>query len=65
MKSLPIVVMTIAIAGALAGGRPLYLACNPQIDQKVVTALADAPEAMKVDGTYKRITADYGKRFAR
>lgn len=49
----------------IANEQPLYLACNPQMDRKVVKGLADALEAIKADGTQKRITADYEKRFAR
>ena len=49
----------------IASEQPLYLACNPQMDRRIVKALADALDAMKADGAYKRITADYEKRFAR
>ncbi len=49
----------------VANEQPLYLACNPQTDRKVVQALADALEGMKVDGAHKRITAEYDKRFPR
>ena len=44
---------------------PLYVACNPQTDRKVVTALADALAGMNADGTVNRITAEYEKRFPR
>jgi len=43
----------------------MFLACNPQTDRRLVKALADALESMKADGSFKRITADYEKRFAR
>jgi polar amino acid transport system substrate-binding protein len=49
----------------IAGEEPLFLACNPQTDRTVVKALADALDAMKADGSFKRITDDYDKRFAR
>jgi polar amino acid transport system substrate-binding protein len=49
----------------VAGEQPLFLACNPQLDRKVVKALADALDGMKADGSYGRITADYEKRFPR
>ncbi|MEO8306081.1 MAG: transporter substrate-binding domain-containing protein [Betaproteobacteria bacterium] len=47
----------------IASEQPLFLACSPQTDRKVVKALGDALETMKADGTYKRITAEYEKRF--
>ena len=49
----------------IASEQPLFLACNPQTDRKIVQALGDALESMKGDGSFKRITADYEKRFAR
>ena len=49
----------------IAAEQPLFLACNPQTDRKTVQALADALDSMKGDGSFKRITADYEKRFAR
>jgi polar amino acid transport system substrate-binding protein len=49
----------------IANEQPLFLACNPQMDRKVVKALADALESMNADGALRRITADYEKRFAR
>ena len=49
----------------IASEQPLFLACNPQVDRKIVKALADALDSMKADGSFKRITADYEKRFAR
>jgi polar amino acid transport system substrate-binding protein len=49
----------------VANEQPLYLACNPQTDRKVVKALADALDGMKADGTLSRITAGYDKRFPR
>ena len=49
----------------IASEQPLFLACNPQTDRKTVKALADALDSMKGDGSFKRITADYEKRFAR
>jgi polar amino acid transport system substrate-binding protein len=47
----------------IASEEPLFLACSPQTDRKIVKGLADGLEAMKADGTFKRITADYEKRF--
>jgi hypothetical protein len=47
----------------IASEQPLYLACSPQTDRKLVKALAEALESMMTDGTYKRISADYEKRF--
>jgi len=44
--------------------QPLFLACSPQTDGKVVKALGDALEGMKADGSVQRITAAYEKRFA-
>ncbi len=44
--------------------QPMFLACSPQTDRKFVKALGDALETMKTDGSVKRITADYEKRFA-
>ena len=49
----------------IANEEPLYVACNPQTDRKVVTALADALAGMNADGTVNRITAEYEKRFPR
>jgi len=49
----------------VANEQPMFLACNPQTDRRLVKALADALESMKADGSFKRITADYEKRFAR
>ena len=49
----------------IASEQPLFLACNPQMDKKTIQALSDALESMKGDGSFKRITADYEKRFAR
>jgi polar amino acid transport system substrate-binding protein len=49
----------------VASEQPMFLACNPQTDRNIVKALADALESMKADGSSKRITADYEKRFAR
>jgi polar amino acid transport system substrate-binding protein len=49
----------------IANDQPLYLACNPQTDRKVVKALADALDGMKVDGALSRINAEYDKRFPR
>jgi len=49
----------------VANEEPMFLACSPQTDRKIVKALADALESMKADGSSKRITADYEKRFAR
>jgi polar amino acid transport system substrate-binding protein len=49
----------------VAGEEPLYVACNPQLDRKVVKALADALDGMKADGSFKRITAEYEKKFPR
>jgi len=47
----------------IAFEEPLFLACSPQTDPKIVKALSDALETMKADGSFKRITADYEKRF--
>jgi polar amino acid transport system substrate-binding protein len=49
----------------IANEQPLYLACNPQTDRKVVKALADALEGMRLDGALSRINAEYDKRFPR
>jgi polar amino acid transport system substrate-binding protein len=49
----------------IANEQPLYLACNPQTDRKVVKALADALDGMKADGALGRINAEYDKRFPR
>ena len=49
----------------IANEQPLYLACNPQMDRRVVKALADALDGMKADGTLGRINAEYDKRFPR
>jgi polar amino acid transport system substrate-binding protein len=49
----------------VANEEPLYLACNPQTDRKIVKALSDALEGMKADGAFNRITAEYEKRFPR
>jgi len=47
----------------VAAEQPLFLACSPQTDRKIVKALTDSLDAMKADGSVKRITADYDKRF--
>lgn len=47
----------------IASEQPLFLACSPQTDRKVVKALGDALETMKADGTFARITAEYARRF--
>jgi len=47
----------------IAGEEPLFLACSPQTDRAVVKALAGALDAMKADGSFKRIAAEYEKRF--
>jgi polar amino acid transport system substrate-binding protein len=47
----------------IAGEQPLFLACSPQTDPNIVKALAEALETMKADGSFKRITADYERRF--
>jgi polar amino acid transport system substrate-binding protein len=49
----------------IANEEPLYLACNPQTDRKIVKALSDALDGMKADGALNRITAEYEKRFPR
>jgi polar amino acid transport system substrate-binding protein len=49
----------------VANEQPLFLACNPQTDRKIVTKLADALEGMKADGAFKQITAEYEKRYPR
>ena len=48
----------------IAAEQPLYLACSPQTDKKIVKALSDALDGMKADGSLKRITDVYEKRFA-
>jgi polar amino acid transport system substrate-binding protein len=47
----------------IAFEEPLFLACSPRTDPNVVNALAGALEAMRGDGSFKRITAEYEKRF--
>ena len=47
----------------IAGEERLFLACSPQTDPRIVKALADALETMKADGSFKRIAAEYEKRF--
>jgi polar amino acid transport system substrate-binding protein len=47
----------------IAGEQPLFLACSPRTEPKMVQALNQALDAMKADGSYKRITAAYEKRF--
>jgi polar amino acid transport system substrate-binding protein len=47
----------------IANEEPLFVACSPQTDKNTVKALADALETMKGDGSFKRITADYERRF--
>ena len=42
---------------------PLFLACSPRTDASVVKALNDALDAMKADGSFKRVSAEYEKRF--
>lgn len=49
----------------VANEQPLFLACSPQTDRRIVTKLAEALEGMKADGAFKRITAEYEKRFPR
>jgi polar amino acid transport system substrate-binding protein len=49
----------------VASEQPMFLACNPQTERKIVKALADALETMKADGSFTRITADYEKRYAK
>jgi polar amino acid transport system substrate-binding protein len=49
----------------VANEEPLFLACNPQNDRKIVTKLAEALEGMKADGAFKQITAEYEKRYPR
>jgi polar amino acid transport system substrate-binding protein len=44
---------------------PLYIACNPATPRPLVKAMSDALAAMKKDGTLKKITADYERRFDR
>ena len=43
---------------------PLYLACSPQTSAATLKALNEALETVKADGTLKRITADYERKFA-
>jgi polar amino acid transport system substrate-binding protein len=47
----------------IANEQPLFLACSPQTDRGVVRDLGKALEAMKADGSFARITAEYEKRF--
>ena len=47
----------------IAFEEPLFLACSPQTDPRIVKALAEALDAMKADGSFKRIAAEYEKRF--
>jgi polar amino acid transport system substrate-binding protein len=47
----------------IAGEEPLFLACSPYTDSQIVKSLAAALEAMKTDGSFKRITSEYEKRF--
>ena len=47
----------------IAGEQPLFLACSPRTEPKVVQALNLALDAMKADGSLNRITAAYEKRF--
>jgi len=47
----------------IAFEEPLFLACSPRTDASVVKALGDALNAMKADGSFKQITAEYEKRF--
>ena len=47
----------------IAGEQPLFLACSPQSDPKILKALNEALDAMKADGSFKRIAAEYEKRF--
>jgi polar amino acid transport system substrate-binding protein len=49
----------------VANEQPLFLACNPQTDRKLVTKLAEALDSMKADGAFKQITAEYEKRYPR
>jgi polar amino acid transport system substrate-binding protein len=49
----------------IAAEQQLYLACSPQTPPATIKALADALESVKADGTLKRITADYERRFAK
>ena len=43
---------------------PLYLACSPQTNPATLKALNDALESLKADGTLKRVTTDYERKFA-
>ena len=43
---------------------PLWLACGPSVESGAVKTLADALDAMKNDGSYKKIADSYEKRFA-
>jgi polar amino acid transport system substrate-binding protein len=47
----------------IAGEQPLFLACSPQTDLQIVKALSEALDAMKADGSFGRITAEYDRRF--
>ena len=42
----------------------LWLACGPSVPNDTVKALADALAAMNKDGTYKKISGTYRKKFA-
>jgi len=47
----------------IAFEEPLFLACSPRTDPGIVKALTDALDAMKADGSFKRITVEYERRF--
>jgi len=47
----------------IAAEQPLFLACSPQTDPNIVKALAEALDTMKADGSFKRITTEYERRF--
>ena len=42
----------------------LWLACGPSVPNDTVKALADALAAMNKDGSYKKISGTYLKKFA-
>lgn len=46
----------------IASEQPLFLACSPQTEPKILKALAGALEEMKADGSLKRIATEPEKR---
>ena len=47
-----------------AGEQQLWLACNPGVPDNTIKALSEALAAMKKDGAYNKISANYDKQFA-